>query len=215
MPRTARRRAVAPVLGGAAFVALCAVQGAAAQAPAHEPALPRLLEDVQRIEDYYRAVRGRLEGERVQPPAPQRESRSPPAPEVPAEPAASGAAIAALPAALSSPPSRREDTRNPFAATARILDALQSGAASARYGFRTLDAPVSLPRMSLKGLLHHAGGEVAALLEIERLGVFIVREGDTVGLHELDPEAVIRVREINRLNLVLEAGSLGRILIVR
>jgi len=195
---------------------------AAAQEGEERAPPPGLLEDLQRIDTYYRTVRGRLDGSGGQPAedgadtdAVDPASESPPfaAPAPGAAPAPTGAPPA--PERAAAVARTRGGRRNPFAATGRILTELRAGSAAARYEFRTLDGPLALPRMSLKGLLHHAGGEIAALLEIERLGVFIVREGDTVGLHELDPEAVIRVREINRLNLVVEAGSLGHILIVR
>ena len=64
-------------------------------------------------------------------------------------------------------------------------------------------------------MVQDANGGIAALLEVENGGIHIVREGDTVGLYEMGINSVIRVRKINRLNMVVEAGELGQVIIVR
>ena len=89
-----------------------------------------------------------------------------------------------------------------------------------------------LPNMRLRGLIRSAmrkstdvfgvaagkkpaQSHKAALLEIEGAGVFVVREGDTVGLHDLGRSAVLKVIRVNELSVVVEAGSLGQVIIVR
>lgn len=42
-----------------------------------------------------------------------------------------------------------------------------------------------------------------------------MREGDTVGLHDFGIDSVIRVQKISRLHLVVEAGQLNQMIIVR
>lgn len=69
--------------------------------------------------------------------------------------------------------------------------------------------------MRLRGLLHGADGDMVALLQIGDDQVHIVREGDTVGLHEIGIDSVIRVKQISRLHLVIESGSLDHLIIVR
>jgi len=72
-----------------------------------------------------------------------------------------------------------------------------------------------LPEMRLRGHLRGTNGEMVALLQIGDGNVHIVREGDTVGLYEAGQDTVIRVKQISRLHLVIESGSLDRLIIVR
>lgn len=106
----------------------------------------------------------------------------------------------------------RDGKRDPFAPTDRLLQASTSGGAAV---FQPLQQAATIPIMHLRGLVQDKDGTQVALLEIEKGGVHIVREGDTVGLYEMGANTVIRVRKINRLNLVVEAGSLGQLIIVR
>ena len=72
-----------------------------------------------------------------------------------------------------------------------------------------------LPEMRLRGHLHGRDGEMVALLQIGKGEVHIVREGDTVGLYESGMDSVVRVKQIGRLHLVIESGSLEHLIIVR
>jgi hypothetical protein len=69
--------------------------------------------------------------------------------------------------------------------------------------------------MRLRGLIRGNGKKLAALLDVENSGVHVVHEGDTVGLNELGQDSVLYIKKINRLNLVVEVGSLGQVLIVQ
>jgi Tfp pilus assembly protein PilP len=107
--------------------------------------------------------------------------------------------------------------RDPFSATGRLavrktIPAASRGGPDLR--FRAGEQFDGIPKMKLKGHIQ-ANGKVVALLEIQGGGVHIVREGDTVGLHDLGYDSVIRIREISRLHLVIESGSLGKVIIVR
>lgn len=109
--------------------------------------------------------------------------------------------------------------RDPFSATSKLVNKRIRPAAITRtgsdIGFEPQNRPVGIPKMSLKGHLQSKDGDVVALLEIEGSGIHIVREGDTVGLHNLGQDTVIRIRKISRLHLVIESGSLGKLIIVR
>ncbi len=107
----------------------------------------------------------------------------------------------------------RQGQRDPFAPTSRLLQVTSSGDGGVQ--FQALSQATKLPRMHLRGLIQDRNGDLAALLEIEKSGIHIVREGDAVGLYDMGVNSVIRVRKINRLNLVVEAGSLGQMIIVR
>ena len=111
-----------------------------------------------------------------------------------------------------------EIRRDPFSATGKIMNQKIKPALKRTLtdlGFDPQHQPDAIPRMRLKGQIQGAEGEVVALLEIEDGHVYIVREGDTVGLHEFGYNAVIRVQKIDRLHLVIESGSLGQLIIVR
>ncbi len=107
----------------------------------------------------------------------------------------------------------RMGKRDPFSPTSRILQAASDGGGGVV--FQPLQQKTKIPRMYLRGLIEDVDGGVAAILEIEKGGVHIVREQDTIGLYEMGASSVIRVRKINRLNIVVEAGSLGQLIIVR
>jgi hypothetical protein len=114
----------------------------------------------------------------------------------------------------------REPLRNPFAITeklARLADKPPASKASESdtLTFTPRSGALQLPKMRLRGHLHGQGDEAVALLEIEGGGVYIVREGDDVGLHEFGYDSVIRIQKIDRLHLVVESGTLGQLIIVR
>jgi len=72
-----------------------------------------------------------------------------------------------------------------------------------------------LPVLSIKGFLENDGHR-AVLLEIEGQGVLMVREGDKVGLQQMtDAGSVLRVVEINELNLTLRADASGKEFVVQ
>jgi hypothetical protein len=75
---------------------------------------------------------------------------------------------------------------------------------------------VMLPAMKLKGFMR-VDGVSTALLEVEGVGAVVVKEGDKFGMGRLgsEDEAVIQVVEINKLNVIVEAGSLGERIVVQ
>lgn len=106
--------------------------------------------------------------------------------------------------------------RNPFAPTRQILSMVnRAGAGKGNFNIQPMQDMTKVPRMHLKGLISDGDNSLAALLEIENAGIYMVREGDTVGLYESGSSSVIQIRKINRLNIVVEAGSLGEVLIIR
>ncbi|MEM7405574.1 MAG: hypothetical protein AAF458_09800 [Pseudomonadota bacterium] len=112
-------------------------------------------------------------------------------------------------------PGYQDGERDPFAPTSRLIDANTNRQGVDFQPGRSSAEALALPRMRLRGLVTENSGAIAALLEIENAGIHIVREGDTVGLYEARSSSVIRVRQINRLNVIVEVGTLGQTLIVR
>jgi len=72
-----------------------------------------------------------------------------------------------------------------------------------------------LPRISLRGFLQVAGKAPAALVEIEGIGVFLVRAGDTISVPVAGRSSVLRVERIDDLSVHVAVGSLGQLLVVR
>lgn len=72
----------------------------------------------------------------------------------------------------------------------------------------------AFPAMQFKGFMQSTNGK-AGLLEIQGQGTFVVHEGDQVGLRQNNGETVIRVVEINALNLIVEFGSIGAKVVVQ
>lgn len=109
--------------------------------------------------------------------------------------------------------------RNPFAPSARMLllkdQPIAAASMAAESEFTPVKQPEKMPKMRLRGHLQGQNGEVVALLELVGGDVYIVREGDTVGLHDFGIDSVVRVQKISRLHLVVESGSLNQKIIVR
>lgn len=76
----------------------------------------------------------------------------------------------------------------------------------------------NIPTLKLRGVIHpHSDkpGELLALLEVGNNDVHMVRVGDEISYDPRDPNAAIKIIDINRLTVTVQAGSLGNVLIVR
>lgn len=105
--------------------------------------------------------------------------------------------------------------RNPFAMTEKLYR-LKNRPEPSGVEAAFIPQPQSkMPKLRLRGHVQVESGEVLALLEVVGGDVYIVREGDTVGLHDFGIDSVIRVQKISRLHLVVEAGQLNQMIIVR
>ncbi len=106
--------------------------------------------------------------------------------------------------------------RDPFSVTNKLMRQTERPTIPTSSGpaFTPLEQSGVMPKMHLRGHLKGADGRNVALLEIEGGGVHIVREKDTVGLQELGIDSAIRIKKIGRLHVIVEAGSLGRLIIV-
>ena len=130
-----------------------------------------------------------------------------------------------------------EEGRDPFAITERLTRVSTGGTEGVQFvPAATPPTGRDVPRMRLRGIMRmHAdekpqgdddekeavereaeqGAAVAAILEVDGAGVHIVRRGDTVGLHRLGSNAVLKVLSVDRLSVVVEVGSLGQVIVVR
>ena len=73
----------------------------------------------------------------------------------------------------------------------------------------------SLPDMKMLGRMKNAKGETVALLEVGNKHVYVVHEGDNIGLYEIGVDAVVQIISIGRREIVIESGSLSEQLVVR
>jgi len=72
-----------------------------------------------------------------------------------------------------------------------------------------------LPIMKYRGYAESASGEVIGILEILGMGVYTVRIGDKIGLNEIIKELVLTVEGLNRNNIIIKTGKLGKKLVVQ
>ncbi|NRA56398.1 MAG: hypothetical protein HRU23_19845 [Gammaproteobacteria bacterium] len=72
-----------------------------------------------------------------------------------------------------------------------------------------------LPIMKYRGYGESATGQVIGLLEIYGMGVYTVRVGDKIGLHEIVKELVLTIEGLSRNNIIIETGKLGKQMVIQ
>ena len=110
--------------------------------------------------------------------------------------------------------------RDPFAVTQEIAVLNQAGqtaqGAYASRSFKSSSLAFNLPKLTMKGVVFKAQEKLPiALLEIGGIGVYMVRVGDEFSFNPAIPTQVIKVIKISRLNVVVEVGTLGDLIVVR
>ena len=82
--------------------------------------------------------------------------------------------------------------------------------------------PQDVPLLTLLGIAKPAGDRMAgltALLRVDQMGAFVVREGDTISLQRRRRGAggddVLRIKTISEQSVTVEAGSFGELIVVR
>lgn len=72
-----------------------------------------------------------------------------------------------------------------------------------------------LPIMKYRGYAISPSGEEIGILEILGMGVYTVRVGDQIGLHDIVKELVLIVEGLSRNNIIITTGKLGKKLVVQ
>lgn len=129
----------------------------------------------------------------------------------------------AVPTRLASlPKDAYPEDRDPFALTNRLIrqdtSPKQKNVNTEQdraYSFTRLKTGVKVPKLTLRGLILKSKKEKAAVLEVEGMGTYVVREGDTISIPDGGFNNVIKVTQIDRLSLLIEVGKLGEVIIVR
>jgi len=104
--------------------------------------------------------------------------------------------------------------RDPFAITEEMVRGDANLQASLDF-LPDEQAKFTVPAMMMKGLVMAEDGNYVAVLDIEGYGSKVVRKGDTIGLQGSGDDAAIRIKEITSLQIVVEAGKVGKVIVVR
>lgn len=103
--------------------------------------------------------------------------------------------------------------RDPFAVTSSMLR--MESLADQDIQFTQIEDTV-VPKMWLRGMIDkNNNDETAALLEIDGIGMFVVREGDTIGLQQIGSQHVLHIEKITNLSLFVKAGVMEQRFIIR
>jgi hypothetical protein len=110
----------------------------------------------------------------------------------------------------------RSRYRDPFALTQRMIDEanLNSGQKPTEF-IQQAVTRLNIPDIALKGIVETVDGSRAAMIGIGPKRTYVVRETDSVSLSEFKQDTVLFIKEINRLSVVIEVGSLGQSIILR
>lgn len=111
-----------------------------------------------------------------------------------------------------------DGVRDPFALTREIFSANQAPEQHSDGGstFNRDGVVYTLPRLALKGVIHKAKKQnPIALLEVSGYGTHLVRVGDELGFNPSEPKQVLKIKKISRLNVIVEVGTLGDLIVVR
>lgn len=106
--------------------------------------------------------------------------------------------------------------RDPFSASALIYSELgRQSTSGATRGFIPSLGMEGVPRMKLKGIINDNPKGAVALLEVEGAGVFMVRNGDEIGLQAIGRNQVLKVIRVDALRVEVQAGQINQVIIVR
>ncbi|MDP2683008.1 MAG: hypothetical protein Q8P28_09455 [Deltaproteobacteria bacterium] len=72
-----------------------------------------------------------------------------------------------------------------------------------------------IPLMQLKGLIEGVDRSPVALLDIQGFGIYIVHREDTISLQYPRQNIVLRIKDIVNNSVIVDVGTLGRVMVVR
>ena len=73
----------------------------------------------------------------------------------------------------------------------------------------------SLPKMRVKGFVNKGSKKSVALLDIEGAGVFLVSQGDEIGLQALGQNTVLKILKVDSNSVKVQSGQINQVIIVR
>lgn len=104
--------------------------------------------------------------------------------------------------------------RDPFAVSHQLQARSGSGGSNGATSYVAEGHP-KLPKMYMRGYLKVQGRNPVAILAVSGGSTRVVRAGDTVSLYEVGNRMVVQIKSISRQHIVVEAGTLGEMIIVR
>lgn len=103
-------------------------------------------------------------------------------------------------------------TRDPFSVSETVAIGSESVGG---YEFYPSEGANLLPKLRLRGYIGDEDDTPVALLDIENHGIFLVRKGDTVGLQIGGRNTVLKIKDITKLSVLVEVGTIGQVVIVK
>lgn len=114
-----------------------------------------------------------------------------------------------------------ENKRDPFTTSDKMYSEAgmqPSQRSNARYGGFVPgygSAAQNAPKMRLRGYVTKNKKKATALLEIEGAGVYLVSEGDEIGLHAIGRNGVLKVVGVGPNGVKVQSGRVNQVIIVR
>ncbi|MDP2152690.1 MAG: hypothetical protein Q8J66_03405 [Methylotenera sp.] len=108
--------------------------------------------------------------------------------------------------------------RDPFTTSDRMYSetASQSAMRSGNgQGFVAGYGPQNAPKMRLKGFMNKGTKKMVALLEIEGAGVYLVTEGDEIGLQAIGQNTVVKVVKVDINGVRVQTGQVNQVILVQ
>lgn len=110
------------------------------------------------------------------------------------------------------------EPRDPFTTSERMYAEVGNQAANlagSGQGFVAGYGPQTVPKMKLKGFVNRGVKKIVALLEVEGAGVYLVSEGDEIGLQAIGQNSVIKVIKVDANGVRVQAGRVNQVIVVR
>lgn len=114
--------------------------------------------------------------------------------------------------------SNDQPQRDPFTTSDKMYSELgmQSARKSNSYqGFVPSYGAQNIPKMRLKGFVNKGTKNSVALLEIENAGVYMVKEGEEIGLQALGQNTVLKILKVDSNSVKVQSGQVNQVIIVR
>lgn len=87
--------------------------------------------------------------------------------------------------------------------------------ANVQQGFVPGYGAQAVPKMRLKGFLNKGTKNSVALLEIENAGVYMVKEGEEIGLQALGQNTVLKIIKVDSNGIKVQSGQVNQVILVR
>lgn len=114
--------------------------------------------------------------------------------------------------------SQMQAPRDPFTTSDRMYGEVgiqNAQKANSSQGFIAGYNPQSVPKMRLKGFVTKPNKKAAALLDIEGAGVYLVSDGDEIGLQALGQNAVLKIVKVDANGVKVQSGQVNQVILVR